>query len=201
MTKVKVVSVGPLGTNCYLLIDESLGRGVIIDPGGEPLKILSAIQKIGRPTITHILLTHGHADHIAAAPELQESLAALIVVHKKDEPMLKNDIASLGRLFGVRHNPISADLAIEEGWKGTIHTPGHTPGSVCFHLPDSGILFSGDTLFADGVGRTDLPGGNHDALLSSLRKLSKLPPATVVYPGHGPKTVLAESPACARLQQ
>ncbi len=192
--QIERVIVGPLATNCYIIFDNVSKKGFVIDPGAEPNLILSIIDK-EQLDINYILLTHGHADHIAAVPALKESLHSKVVIHEADEYMLKNDTASLGTLFGVSHSIVEIDVtfnsslqAVSETFTSQVdllETPGHTSGSACFYFSKEGVLFSGDTLFANGVGRTDLKGGDEQALFESLEKIKRLPKDTIIYPGHG----------------
>ncbi len=197
MIQIETLVVGPLTTNSHLVYNPRIKKGIVVDPGDGAAKILNQINQLGL-TITHLLLTHGHADHLAAIPQLNQKLKAKVVVHQDDAPMLKSDTASLGQLFGIPHPPIYFDITLNINSKSpplpfgfqTIFTPGHSPGSVCFYLEKEGILFTGDTLFARGVGRTDLPGGDWGKLKTSLDKLAQLPPETIIYPGHGPSDSL-----------
>lgn len=193
---IETITVGPLATNCYVVIDDSGETAILIDPGAEPDRIIARINS-KQVLINTILLTHGHADHIGAVPELKDELRAKVMIHKADAHMLKSAEYSLGVLFGVSHTRIKPDIAFSNslgeylgdfGWNfELVETPGHSLGSVCYYLPREGVLFSGDTLFANGVGRTDLAGGDRRALLNSLGKIKQLPANTMVYPGHGPQ--------------
>lgn len=186
--------LGPLQTNCYLVVCPDSRAAIVIDPADQADRILKAAQqKTAR--IEQILLTHMHPDHLAALPALREATGAKVLAHRLDsEP-----IDSSGRFFGIRPEQIPSllpDIQLEGGetitighLSGTIvHTPGHTRGCVCLQIGH--ILFTGDTLFCQGVGRVDLPGGDLDKLLASLQKLFTLPDETAVYPGHGPSTTI-----------
>ncbi len=177
---VKSLVLGFLEENCYFLIDDRSGKALVIDPGDEEEKILDFI-KGENLEVTHILLTHGHPDHVGAVPALVKETGAGVFLHESD-----------ARLFGL---PTAEKL--EEGRTfilggekiSVLHTPGHSPGSVCYVGPDH--IFTGDTLFAGTVGRTDLPGGSGKDLSGSLNeKIAALPDALQVYPGHGPPTGL-----------
>ncbi len=191
---IRRILVGQLITNCYLLIFSD--RVAVIDPGDNPEKIL---KFCGNLPITDILLTHGHLDHTAAMGELCDRQNCKVWIHQKDEGFLNND--SL-RAPASLPNPdwrydYKATNFIDDGDKislvggservslKVIHTPGHTPGSVCFYLENQNILFSGDTLFKEARGRTDFPLSDNHQMRESLRRLSRLPEETVVYPGHG----------------
>lgn len=194
----KLVVVGPLDTNCYLVYcDETLDCAVI-DPGAEAERIFPLVVELGlKPVI--ILNTHGHIDHIGANKDVKDKFNVPLCIHSLDSPLLeKIQEFELSFFLGAKESP-PADRLLED--KDTIrfgksslrvvHTPGHTPGSVSF-LGD-GIVFSGDTLFFGGVGRTDLPGGSTKDLEKSIKeKILTLPPETIVLPGHGPKTSVGE---------
>lgn len=197
--KVEKLVVGSLWTNCYLIWDEKESVGVVIDPGGDAELIISEIRcAVWQPLF--IFLTHGHADHIAAVSQLKEKFPdAKVVIHKLDAPMLGSDTESLGILMGIHYESIHTDKVVENGNVISVspnlsfqvlHTPGHTLGGVCFLVGN--ILFSGDTLFRNGIGRTDLPGGDFEEIEKSLRKLSKLPGNTLVYPGHVEETRIGD---------
>ncbi len=198
--RVKTLVVGPLEVNCYLAWDEETGQGIVIDPGAEGPMIVEEIKKQDF-TLTHIVNTHCHVDHIGANADVKESFPeALLAIPEKDLP-----------LFRSPHNPMlvmmcrakpspEPELLFKEGDTipvGTeelvvIETPGHTIGSTCLYSAGSGVVFTGDTLFAGSVGRTDLPFSEHDALFRSVRqKLFVLPEETEVLPGHGPPSTIS----------
>lgn len=186
--------VGLIQANCYILWDDE-GRGVVLDPGGDSEKILKVIRE-NRIEVEHILLTHAHIDHMTGVPEVQTATGADLMIHRADAPALWDPKLSLYTEFGVPFHPMKADRLLEDKDLVTagklnlqvIHTPGHTPGGACFLCEDA--LFTGDTLFRDGFGRTDWYGGSVDAMLRSLHKLARLPEDYKVFPGHGPDTTL-----------
>jgi len=184
--------VGPVECNCYILSDENTNEGVIIDAGGDADLIVSSIDGLN---IKHILCTHGHFDHLSGLTPLRQTLSAPISIHENDKELYENMQIQAG-MFGMElsQNPtinhfLSEDEELSFGCYKikVIHTPGHTQGGVCFLI--DGKLFSGDTLFEESIGRTDLPGGSLQQLLKSVKeKLLTLPDDTVVYPGHGEQT-------------
>ncbi len=191
LPQVETLVVGPLAVCCYVVYDPESREGVVIDPGGDPEKILSRVAELGLK-IKWILGTHGHADHVSAAGDLRRSLSAPYALHRADEDFFtRGEGASIFLSWGFPPNP-PADETFEEGASfsfgrfslSVIHTPGHSPGSVCFY--DGGkLLFTGDTLFVGAVGRGDLPGGDYFQMMRSIReKLLVLPEETVVLPGH-----------------
>ena len=192
--KVEGFCVGPLQTNCYLVFDQDFGQGVVVDPGMESEFVLSEAHKRDL-TITAILCTHGHFDHAYLNGFFKESLGCPLLIHEADAPLLAG-MADHVALFGYPAQtspPPDAFLKdgesvpVGSGSLKVLHTPGHTPGSVC--LLADGFVLSGDTLFAQSVGRTDLPGGSYEQILASIReKLLDLPDPTEVFPGHGPVT-------------
>ena len=170
--QVKVLQVGPIGTNCYLLEDEKAHVAAVIDPGDEAGRILQVIKDDG-VDVKYILLTHGHYDHTTAVPELHQALPqAEIYIHKADA----NGAGS--RLFPLAGQ--IPDLKFYD--EGVLHTPGHSKGSVTLKVGD--VLFCGDTLFAGSCGRTDLAGGSYEEIMASLKKLGELPGDYHVCPGH-----------------
>lgn len=193
-----VVVVGPLGVNCFVLGCEATGHGVVVDPGGDVEQILAAIQKRGLAVVS-IINTHGHFDHVGGNRQLKSATGAELLIHPADELMLTR-VASVAGMYGLQaENSPPPDRLLEDGMLLTfgnqqlrvIHTPGHTPGGCCLYLESEQKLISGDTLFADGVGRTDLPGGSHAQLVDSIRtRLFTLPPQVQVWPGHGPATTI-----------
>ena len=193
---VEMLHVGPLQTNCYIVGCEDTKEGAIIDPGGSAKHILAEVERLGLE-ITYVINTHGHFDHTLANKEVVESTGASLAIHSTDAPMLTKGGGAL--FFGIvgKASP-PADTLLEEGQVLTIgqlelqvlHTPGHSPGSVCLYGEEAGVLFDGDVLFNMGMGRYDLPGGNYSVLMESIRRLLTLPDETTVYPGHGPATTI-----------
>ena len=189
--RIQSIQVGSLGTNAYIVFDEKRTDAVVIDPGAEARAIQKALQ--GR-TIAAVLLTHGHCDHIGAVDGLREG--AFVAVHALDAPMLTSAQGNLSSLLGRNFSVRPADRLLEDGELveaaglafEVLHTPGHTPGSVCYRCGSA--LFSGDTLFSGGYGRYDLPGGDWEALKQSLRRVLSLSGVDRVYPGHNEETTL-----------
>ncbi len=182
--------VGDLAANCCLVYDDK-GNAVVIDPGDKSLSILEKIEWHGID-VQAVLLTHGHFDHMGAAADVQFLTESRLYVHADDERALTDPVYSVMPL----EEPLTADVLVHDGDTlqigdltfTVLHTPGHTPGSVCY-LCD-GVLFAGDTLFAGSIGRTDFAGGDVTAMRQSLRRLAALPDETVVIPGHGEKTTI-----------
>jgi glyoxylase-like metal-dependent hydrolase (beta-lactamase superfamily II) len=210
---VERVVVGPWKTNCYIY-SSTKKECIIIDPGGSEAEIASRVDVLNMVPVG-IALTHGHVDHLAALGKLRDSYAARgyklpIAINPSDRRFLgtggrethREDLEFLGldeiSFFGVDADELPrADVRLKEGDRVfdmdlvVLETPGHTPGSVCLYAEKEGILFSGDTLFFDGVGRSDLPGGSEKKLRESIqKKIAVLPPETRVFPGHGPFTTV-----------
>jgi len=194
---LRTLLVGLIQTNCYLVGDEATLEGAVIDPGGDPELILEAIEAEGL-TIRYILNTHAHFDHIAANEQLRAATGAPLALHPADEQLLAS--GGGGKWFGFPAIPSpdpDIELADQQELRigglhmSVLHTPGHSPGHVAFHLPEEKVLFSGDALFHNGIGRSDLPGGDYATLMTSIRlRLLSLPDETRVYPGHGPATTI-----------
>lgn len=190
--------VGPLACNCYVVGDPEAKDAIVIDPGGDASDLAEALVEQGL-TVRAIVATHAHFDHLIAAEHLRELTGAPFLLHDEDRPLL-DWYQESGRLFlGLElPPPPEVDTAAREGDRLTagsvalrvVHTPGHSPGSISLFGDD--VVFSGDTLFAQGVGRVDLPGGDGRALVGAIKeKIFSLPDETPVYPGHGPATTVA----------
>jgi hydroxyacylglutathione hydrolase len=194
--RYQTVVVGGLETNCYLVYCETTRECAVVDPGAEHELIFLAIAEDELKPVL-LINTHGHVDHIGANRDVKEHFGTPIAIHSADAPMLgKVQQLELRLFLGAKDSP-AADRILRDGDAvriGTgalrvLHTPGHSPGSIA--LRADGFLLSGDTLFMEGVGRTDLPGGSRTQLVKSIReKLMTLPDDLVVLPGHGPHTTI-----------
>jgi glyoxylase-like metal-dependent hydrolase (beta-lactamase superfamily II) len=188
--------VGPLQANCYIVGCEQSHQAAVIDPGGDADRILMALAK-EKLTLSVIINTHGHFDHVGANKPLKDATGADLMIHPLDAPMLEH-LAGSAAAWGLRaENSPEPDRLLEEGDVvecGTIrfnvlHTPGHTPGGISLHADNA--LFVGDTLFAGSIGRTDFPGGDYDTLIRNIQtKLFALPDDTRVYTGHMEPTTI-----------
>ena len=192
------LSLGQLGTNCYILADEKTQKAAVIDPADQPDEIVAFLDEKGY-TLTDIVLTHGHFDHILALPELLKRTKATLSAHRNSVDFLKDSIYNLCHYVGVIWNPVVPDVLLTEGDVLTLggeefrvfHTPGHTKDCICLY--GAGILLSGDTLFQRSIGRADHPTGDYHQEIASIKeKLMVLPDETKVYPGHGPATTIGE---------
>jgi hydroxyacylglutathione hydrolase len=191
--------VGLLQCNCTILGDELSHDAIVVDPGYDIPHILSALNK-HQLTVRRIVVTHAHIDHIASALTLKQITGAPILYSQQDLPLVEM-IATQAAWFGLEtpsvqppdHSPADLETVSIPNVDATIlHTPGHTQGSLCLHVPAANLLIAGDTLFAGGIGRTDLPGGNGHQIIDSIRnRLLPLPDDTLVIPGHGPTTTIA----------
>ncbi len=199
MITIEAITVGPFAMNSYVVGDSETKECVVVDPGDELERIESYLKQHDY-TVQRILMTHGHIDHVAFAEVFHQRYQVPLGLHKADEP-LAQAVGVQAAMYGIEVGPpILIDEYYEPGAQigdGSLsfkiaHAPGHSPGSVLFIHPD-GFVIGGDVLFHRSIGRTDLPGGNHDQLLASIRReLFSLPGETVVYPGHGPSTTVAE---------
>lgn len=189
--------VGPFQCNCIILGCEKTQAALVIDPGDEPEKILKRFSALGLKT-AYLLHTHAHLDHISGTDGVQKKTEGLSCLHEDDMELCEN-LQLQASFFGL---PTPTTPRIDQFLKDgdalsfgkhsveVLHTPGHTPGSLTFYIPDFGLV-TGDTLFSGGIGRTDLWGGSHPTLIHSIRKkLLSFPGETNVYPGHGPKTTV-----------
>lgn len=196
--KYKEVVVGALETNCYLVYCEETLQCAVVDPGAEPERIFLEIAEAELKPVV-IINTHGHVDHIGANRDMKDHFGVPLYIHAADSPMLgKVQQLELSLFLGAKDSP-PADHLMSDGEEikignsvlRVLHTPGHSPGSIS--LLGDGFLLSGDTLFFEGVGRTDLPGGSQKQLEQSLReKVMTLPDETVILPGHGPLTSVGQ---------
>jgi hydroxyacylglutathione hydrolase len=196
----EILPVGPLQCNCSVIGDESTHEAMVIDPGDDIEDVLAIIRK-HQLQVKQIVITHAHIDHVGGAAKLRAATGAPVLLNQNDQALLKMlDMQaawvgmappgkveidqSIGAADTVKAGSLVADV---------IHTPGHTEGSVCLYFPAEKKLIAGDTLFAGSIGRTDLPGGSMEKIISSLHeKVLALPDETVVVPGHGPLTTIGE---------
>ena len=194
---VRWATVGAFQENSYLLTDDESGRGVLVDPGDEPSRIVRLVDEAG-VTIEAIWLTHGHLDHIGAVQALRVKYGVPVLLHPADLPLYRR-AAQQAALYGIPFDqPADPDGELAEGQFVSVgassftvvHTPGHAPGHVLF--VGGGIILGGDLLFAGSIGRTDLPLSDPDAMEASLARIAAFDPALVVYPGHGPPTTIGD---------
>lgn len=186
---VEHLVVGEIGVNCYIVENTETKECFVVDPGAQADKIAA---RIGGRTPVAVLLTHGHFDHIGAVDELCSRYGIPVYVHEADAAKLANAHTNVSAMFGmplVQHTvpvPLNGDevLSLAGMDVQVLHTPGHTSGCVCYRLPDNQGVLTGDTLFAHGYGRTDLPDGDMHMLYQSLRVLMRLSPKMITYPGH-----------------
>lgn len=202
--KFEIFVNGPLQCNAFVIFNEGSSNALIIDPGQEPDEILGFLEKKKLKPLM-LFHTHAHIDHIGASRKLKDLLGVPIYLHEGDRELYENIHMQAFMLDAKAEDPASVDVFLKDGDQvvcrelsekplfRVIHTPGHSQGSVCYYSEIFGkpVLISGDTLFRESVGRTDLPGGNPHLIVPSIRnKLLTLPPETLVYPGHGPSTTL-----------
>ena len=198
---IRSFAVMPFDENCYVVSDDT-GEGVVIDPGGMAKEILAYIRE-KKLSIQAVLDTHGHCDHIGANDTIRDETGAPLYIHKADAPMLSDMRLNLSAFMGFKALSRPAEHLLSEGDKisfgqselEVIHTPGHTVGGVCF--VGDGVVFTGDTLFAGSIGRSDFPGGSEVELIGNIKKkLLALPDEMKVYSGHGPSSEIGWERQC-----
>ncbi len=203
--KIDRLILGAYHTNCYVLRESKSAKDcLIIDTGLDADELIDFLQQHNLNPAA-VVITHGHADHVTGLAALRNSFSHIkVYIHKLDAGMLTGEKDNFSSIAGVSFSPEHADFALEDGdvieqaniKLDVIHTPGHTQGGICLYSKDDGIIFVGDTLFADSVGRTDLPGGNATQLIKSIKqKLCPLPDETIVCPGHGSQTTISREKA------
>ncbi|UNC93697.1 MBL fold metallo-hydrolase [Candidatus Contubernalis alkaliaceticus] len=193
---LKKLEVGGFMSNCYIVGCSDTKEAVVIDPGSEPEVILATLEEMDL-TVKYIIATHGHIDHIGAVKEVREATKAPVIIHEEDAALFENTHENLSMFVGSELILSPAEKIVVEGDTisfgnynmKVIHTPGHTRGGISLNM--DGVVFTGDTLFAASIGRSDLPGGNHRQLISAIKeKLFPLGDDTAVYPGHGPESTI-----------
>ncbi len=196
----EILPVGPLQCNCSIIGDEATHEGIVIDPGDDIADVLALIQKHNLQ-IKQIVITHAHIDHVGGAMKLRAATGAPILLNQNDYTLLKMLDIQAAWIGMPAPGKVEIDHSLAEQDKiqagplvaNVLQTPGHTEGSICLYFPAEKKLIAGDTLFAGSIGRTDLPGGSFDKIISSLHeKVLALPDETVVVPGHGPLTTIGE---------
>jgi glyoxylase-like metal-dependent hydrolase (beta-lactamase superfamily II) len=195
---IRTLPVGPLQANCYVVGCEQTHQAAAIDPGGDPDKIISVLEN-DNLKLAAIINTHGHFDHVGGNKSLKSATNAALMIHKLDVPMLSH-LAQTSAAWGMRvDDSPEPDRLLSDGdiidagniQLQVIHTPGHSPGGICLYVKNENALFVGDTLFSGSIGRTDLPGGDYNTLISSIQnKLFSLPDETIVYNGHMQSTTI-----------
>lgn len=196
--EITILTVGPVQTNCYIVNKEGSTSCIVIDPGEEADKIASYIRKKGWKN-EGILLTHGHFDHITGVSELVSLVGGKVYAYEGEKELM-GDPRQNGSMMMGYELAIEPECLLRDGQQFSVagmdfkvlHTPGHTRGSCCYYVEEEKILFSGDTIFMESVGRTDFPTGSARELIDSVRnKVLKLPSDVKIYPGHGPETTVA----------
>lgn len=196
---IKTIPMGPITANCYIICDEKTKTGAVIDPGDYNTILLRAITEAGIENLKYILCTHGHFDHVLGVAKLKEKYSeAKILIGAEDGAALSDETLSLGKYFGTPFQPCFADKLLKNGDVieigdisfEVISTPGHTPGGVLYYSRKDNVVFTGDTIFKESVGKTTFVGGSSAQLMKSLEKIKKLPEDCVIYSGHGEQTTV-----------
>lgn len=194
--KILALEVGMIGTNCYIAYNENTNEAVVVDPGDEGTQIMAVVNKHHLKVVA-IFVTHGHGDHIMALEDVREATGAPVYISQEDAKLLHNSTGNLSTFLGKARSFGEPDEFFTDGEELTVAgmpfkiyaTPGHTRGGVCIQSGD--VVFCGDTVFAESIGRTDLPGGDYDTILQSIKdKILTLPDETKLLPGHGPSTTV-----------
>lgn len=197
---IETLVVGPFGANCYIVGSSATKQGLIIDPGDEEEVILKTVRQMGL-SISLIVVTHVHIDHIGALSQVKNTTKAGFALHEAEKNYFSAGLNRMLTSFGLEssESPPQPDRLLKDGdlievgdlqFK-VLHTPGHSPGGICLY--GHGMVLTGDTLFNFGIGRTDFPGGNYKQIIKSINnKLLVLPDETIVYPGHGPSSTIGK---------
>ncbi len=199
---LKTVVVGPLEVNCYIIADEKKKDAAVIDPGDNSDEILDIIKK-NNLNLKCIINTHAHFDHIGAIGKIKKATKAEFLIHEMEMHVLKT-LPSQNLIFGIKTDSPpppdrflkdSEELMLGDLTLKILYTPGHSPGGICIHA--DGVVFTGDTLFAGSIGRTDLPGGDYNTLINSIKKkLLSLEDKIIVLPGHGQQSTIGDEREC-----
>ncbi len=197
LEQLRVDTTKDIVTNVYIVVSKN--DAMVIDPGGEPEKIIEKLNELNA-NLKYIVLTHCHSDHIGGVTKLQNSKGGEVLISEEDGKAINNPIRNLAPFVGTKVDKIKVNKFLKEGDKidlgdeefEIIDTPGHTKGGICIYSSKQNILFSGDTIFKGTYGRTDLPSSSYSDMQNSIKKLMKLPDETNVYPGHGIPTTIAE---------
>lgn len=196
---IETLPLGPVGTNCFIVGDETTRQAAVIDPGDAAPRVLEALRRL-RLTAEAIVITHAHFDHVGGVQGVAEATGAPVLIGEHELPVLRVAAERAMTLFGIQvPEPPEPDRLLKAGdvlvlagasWR-VVHTPGHSPGHIC--LLGDGVAFVGDVVFQGSIGRTDLPGGDFDTLMRSIaRHILTLPDETVLYNGHGPATTVGQ---------